>query len=130
MRLIPSVLILALLASAAVAKPPLREVREIDDQLMMIAIADEIRKTCSDIDARFLRGIAELNGLKSKAKSLGYSSEEIDEYATSKSEKARMRTKAETWLASQGVNVSDKAELCSFGKAQMAGGTYIGSLLR
>ena len=84
MRLIPSVLILALLASAAVAKPPLREVRDIDDQLMMIAIADEIRKTCSDIDARLLRGIAELNGLKSKAKSLGYSSEEIDEYATSR----------------------------------------------
>ena len=129
-RLIGAILAVSLGATAAMAKPPLRDVKEIDDTLMQIAIADEIRKTCDDISARMIRGLAQVNALESKAKSLGYSKDEIDDYVTSKSEKKRMRSKAEAWLASQGVNAKDDKALCAFGHAQIDKATYIGSLLR
>ena len=134
MRLIPSILfgltLSAVTVSPVLAKPHLREVREIDDVLMQIAIADEIRKTCDGISARMIRGLAQVNKLESRARDLGYSDQEIDAYVTSKSEKKRMRGKAEGWLASQGVNAKDSKALCKFGKQQMKSGTYIGSLLR
>lgn len=136
MRLIPTILTCAALAAPmaaptnALALPPLREVKEIDDTLMQIAIADEIRKTCGDISARMIRALAQINALESKAKKLGYSDSEIDDYVTSKSEKKRMRSKAEAWLTSQGVNSKDDKALCAFGKTQIAKDTYIGSLLR
>ena len=129
MRLIPTVLLCVALAVPAVAKPALRDVKEIDDTLMQIAIADEIRKSCSDISARMLRALGQVNALESKAKTLGYSDQEIDDYVTSKAEKKRMRAKAEAWLASQGVNAKDKKALCAFGHAQIDKKTYIGSLL-
>ncbi|WP_425070419.1 DUF5333 domain-containing protein [Sagittula sp. S175] len=129
MRLIPTVILCLAIAAPAMAKPALREVKEIDDTLMQIAIADEIRKSCDDIGARMLRALGQVSSLKSKAQSLGYSSAEIDEYVTSKAEKKRMRSKAEAWLASQGVNAKDDAALCAFGHAQIDKKTYIGSLL-
>lgn len=129
MRLIPAVLITLALTAPAQANPALRDVPEIDDTLMQIAIADEIRKSCDDISARMIRALAQVNQLQSKAKALGYSAEEIDDYVSSKAEKSRMRAKAEAWLAAQGVNAKDEAALCAFGRSQIAQQTYIGSLL-
>lgn len=130
MRLIPVLTLCLALAAPAFAKPHLREVPEIDDTLMQIAIADEIRKTCDDINARMIRAFAQVTQLESRAKSLGYSSDEIDDYVSSKSEKRRMREKASGWLAAQGVKADDDKALCAFGKAQIKNDTYIGSLLR
>lgn len=130
MRLLSIALICISLAAPAMAKPHLREVKEIDDALMQIAIADEIRKTCSGINARLIRALGQINQLEAKARSLGYSDGEIDDYVTSKSEKRRMRGKAEAWLAGQGVNAKDDKALCAFGEAQIQRKTYIGSLLR
>lgn len=130
MRLIPAVLALATLAAPVHAKPPLRDVAQIDNGLMAVAIADEIRKKCDGIDARMIRALSQLNTLKGMAKDMGYSNEEIDDYVTSKAEKERMRKKAETWLASQGVNAKDRAALCAFGKADIARGGPVGTFLR
>ncbi|MDJ0823300.1 MAG: DUF5333 domain-containing protein [Paracoccaceae bacterium] len=120
----------ASLALPAAAKPPLRDVAEIDDGLMAVAIADEIRKTCDDISARMFRAMATLSDLKSRAKSLGYSEEEIEDYVTSKAEKTRMRAKAEAFLADQGVDAKSDRELCRFGKKEIARTSDIGRLLR
>ena len=121
---------LTLVSSAALAKPPLREVSEVDDGVMHIAIADEIRKSCDDISARLIRAYSTLSSLKSLARDLGYSDEEIEDYVTSKDEKTRMRAKAERFLAANGVSADDTPGLCRFGKRQIQSQTEIGRLLR
>ncbi len=131
MRLIPIVCVsLCLAAAPAASRPPLSSVSEIDNGLMVIAIADEIRKRCDGINARMIRAVSRINGLKSKARALGYTDDEIDDYVTSKSEKARMRSKAEGYLAGQGVPRGDLQALCQFGRAQIRQGGSIGKLLR
>ncbi|MGP6085518.1 DUF5333 domain-containing protein [Antarctobacter jejuensis] len=130
MRLIPASILLIALAAPVAAKPPLREVAEIDNGLMAIAIADEIRKSCDDIQPRMIRAITQINALEQKARDLGYSKDEIDDYVTSKSEKARMRKKAESWLVSKGVNPNDRGALCQFGRDEIARGGAIGYFLR
>lgn len=132
MRLIPTVLLgLALAAPLPVlAKTPLRDVPQIDNGLMAIAIADEIRKTCDGISARLIRAYTRIEGLKSTARSMGYSDDEIDAYVSSTAEKKRMRAKAEAYLASKGVTADNDAQLCAFGEAEITRGTAIGLLLR
>ncbi|SHH25905.1 DUF5333 domain-containing protein [Marivita hallyeonensis] len=131
MRLLTTVILAAgLAATSAAAKPPLRDIAEIDDTIMVVAIADEIRKSCDDISPRLMRAYSTLSGLKALAREKGYSEEEVEDYVTSKSEKARMRAKAESFLAAQGVAVDDKAALCRFGKAQIQSQTKIGQLLK
>jgi hypothetical protein len=112
------------------AKPPLNQVSEIDDGLMTIAIADEIRKNCDGISARMIRALRQIKALETRAEALGYSEDEIDAYVNSASEKKRMRKKAEAYLASQGVAFDDTKALCSFGRAQIAEGGAIGFFLR
>jgi hypothetical protein len=118
------------LATTVSAKPPLREVKEIDDMVMVVAIADEIRKSCDGIGARLMRAYSTLNELKSLARDKGYTEDEVEDYVTSKTEKQRMRAKAERFLAGNGVNAGDKTALCSFGKRQMQSQTEIGRLLK
>ncbi len=130
MRLIPVVLIFLGAAQPLAAKAPLSQVSAIDDKLMEVAIADEIRKKCDGINARMIRGLARLNDLQDKALSMGYTKQEIDDYVTSKKEKRRMRGKAEAFLTAKGVNYKDRKALCSFGKAEIRRQTGIGTLLR
>lgn len=100
---------LALSAPAAFAKPHLRDVAKIDNSLMYLGIADELRKGCDNIGARMLRALNYVNSLKSEARKLGYSADEIEDYVTSKAEKRRMRAKATQYLKSKGVQPGDKA---------------------
>jgi hypothetical protein len=131
MRLLTAILIAALsVGGVASAKPPLREVAEIDDALMHVAIADAIRKSCDSINARLIRAYSELNRLKSIARDLGYTDDEVEAYVTSKAEKARMKDKAEQFLQANGVRPDDIPALCRFGQEQIQAQTLIGQLLR
>lgn len=131
MRLLTTTLAVTLFAATAgLAKPPLRDVAEIDNAVMVVAIADAIRKSCGDINARLIRAYTTLNSLKSEARARGYSDEEVEDYVTSKDEKARMKAKAERFLQANGVNPDDIPALCRFGKAQIRSQTGIGQLLR
>lgn len=131
MRIFVPLLTMAVLAgTAALAKPPLRDVTQIDNGVMTVAIADAIRKSCEDINPRLIRAYSALNALKSMAREKGYSDEEVEHYVTSKEEKARMKAKAERYLASQGVTLDDRPGLCRFGREQIAAETAIGRLLR
>lgn len=130
MRLILSSILCLSLALPASAKPPLREVAEIDDGLMAIAIADEIRKTCDGIGARMIRALTQIRELEKRARALGYSDDEINAYVKSEDEKKRMRKKAEAYLASQGVNPKDEDSLCRYGREQIASGGPVGYYLR
>ena len=131
MRILTALLIMTLsFAGAASAKPPLREVAEIDTGLMAVAIADAIRKSCDAIDARLIRAYTELNRLKAVARDRGYTAEEVEAYVTSKSEKDRMKDKAEQFLQANGVPPNDIPALCRFGQSQIQSQSQIGQLLR
>ena len=123
-------IIVVAIALPATARAPLRDVAEIDNTLMVIGIADEIRRRCDGIDARLLRAVRTLSALRSRARDLGYTAEEIEAYVSSDGEKARMRAKAEAWLAAQGVDADDTAQLCAFGAVQIDSEGVIGRLLR
>ncbi|NDV97887.1 DUF5333 domain-containing protein [Salipiger sp. PrR002] len=121
---------LGALPAAAQTKPPLGEVREIHDGLLAVGLADEIRKRCDNIGARMITAMTTLNALKNRARALGYSDEEIEDYVTSKAEKKQMRADGEAYMAARGVSPKDTAGLCRVGLDEIARGSAIGRLLR
>jgi hypothetical protein len=122
-------LMLAIPAMAA-GKPPLREVAQIDDRMLWVAIAIEISDRCDSIDPRTLRGLNYLWGIRSEAQKLGYSNAEIKAYVDSDAEKARMRGRGEDYVRAKGLNPENDADLCKLGQAEIAKGSQIGAFLR
>lgn len=116
--------------AVAGAKPPLREVKEIDDSLYYIAIANEISEYCPTISGRRLKAIGVMWGLRSKANQLGYSDAEIRAYVESDAEKARMRAKGEAYLAQNGVSYDDTETFCALGRREIERNSAIGVYLR
>lgn len=132
MRVMLTVVTVSMLASAGMsaALPPLREVKEIDDGLFAVAVADEIRKECPRISARMFRALSYINALESRAVDLGYSEKEIKAYVNSKEEKARMRARGEAYLKANGASYADPDSFCVLGHAEIEKGSRIGQLLR
>lgn len=120
----------ALAANSVAAKPPLREVAEIDNNMLSVALAIEISDKCDEINARTLKGLAYLNSLQSRAKALGYSRSEIKAYVNSSAEKARMRALGEAYVKSKGLNPAEPADLCRLGHAEIAAKSRAGVLLK
>ncbi len=78
-----TVLVLAavlMTAGATAAKPPLRDVAQVDDAVFDVAIADTIRKNCPDIAPRMIRAYALYRETRQLALSLGYTDAEIEAY--------------------------------------------------
>ncbi len=120
----------SLCASVALAKQPLSEVKIVNDGLLAVGIADEIRKNCPSISARMVKAFFYINELEDHAKELGYSEEEIDDYVSDKSEKAKMRARGEAYLKEQGVVESNPDTYCALGRAEIKKSSRIGALLR
>ncbi|MGI9367518.1 MAG: DUF5333 domain-containing protein [Ruegeria sp.] len=116
--------------TTALAKPPLREVKEIDDALYYIAIANEITEFCTSISGRRMKAIGVMWGLKSQANKLGYSDTEIRAYVESDAEKERMRAKGEAYLAKQGVTYEQPETFCALGRAEIERNSAVGVYLR
>ncbi len=125
-----AVLATVMTVSAAAAKPALKDVKEIDDKMLQVGLALEISEQCSQISARKVKGISFLWSVKSRANTLGYSDDEINAYRKSKANKARIRARAVTYVKSKGLDPKSAADLCTLGKAEIANGSVIGSLLR
>lgn len=121
---------LALVASSVSAKPLLRDVPEIDGTILAVGIADEIRKNCPKISARMFRALGVVNDLKTKARDLGYSDDEIDAYRKSDTEKARLKDKRRAYLTSAGVKPGEPETYCAVGADEIEKGGQIGALLR
>lgn len=115
---------------AAEAKPPLRDVKEIDNELYYIAIANEISEYCPSISGRRLKAISVMWGLRSKANKLGYSDTEIRSYVESDAEKDRMRAKGEAYLAQNGVSYENPTTFCTLGQKEIQRNSAIGVYLR
>ncbi|WP_286193625.1 DUF5333 domain-containing protein [Tropicibacter sp. R16_0] len=116
--------------ATAEAKPPLREVSEIDNELYYIAIANEIAEICDGISGRRMKAIGVMWGLRSKANKLGYSDDEIRAYVESDTEKARMRAKGESYLAANGAKYGKPETFCALGRTEINKNSAIGVYLR
>ena len=121
---------LVALAGNLSAKPALGEVEYITEGLIAAGIAYEISEVCGDIDARLIRGLTFLNGLKSHARGLGYTDAEIDAFTDDKAEQDRLEGIARARLASMGAVVGQPETYCTVGSAEISRGSTIGSLLR
>ncbi len=114
----------------AEAKPPLRDVKEIDNELYYIAIANEISEYCPSISGRRLKAIGVMWDLRSRANKLGYSDSEIRAYVDSDAEKDRMRAKGEAYLAQNGVSYENPNSFCTLGRKEIERNSAIGVYLR
>ena len=126
---IPAVVV-AMVATTSVAKPALRDVPAIDDALLAVGLADEIRKQCPKVSARFIKALRFVSGLRDKARDMGYTDAEIDAYRKSPKEKARFRAKGEAYLAANNVTVGNIESYCALGRAEIKKSSQIGALLR
>jgi hypothetical protein len=122
--------IVGLSAGAVQAKQNLRDIKKIDDAVFDVAVADKIRKECPEISARVLKALTLYRSVRSHARSLGFSEDDIKAYGDSDVEKARMRAKGEAYLRDRGVVASDPQSYCAVGRKEIQKSSRIGSLLR
>jgi len=127
---LPAAVLLVLFGTQAAALPPLEEVPAVRDGLVAAAIAYEIGRTCDGVDARLLRGVAFLEGLKGEARRLGYARGEIAEFIDDEAAKARLEADARAILRGKGAVPGDPQSYCAVGRAEIAAGSQIGRLLR
>lgn len=119
-----------LISSSAAAKPPLRDNAYINDQLFAAAVADELRKRCSSVEARMVKVRTDGLRLFNYALNQGYTRAEISDYLESKPDIARMEARRDAYLRSHGVRTGDEASYCRHAEREMAAGSLAGSLLR
>tara|TARA_Y100000385_G_C13002185_1_gene597772 strand:+ start:343 stop:822 length:480 start_codon:yes stop_codon:yes gene_type:complete len=129
MRIFLIATIAVFLATAAVANPPLREVRSINDGLLAVGLADEIRKNCGSISGRILRGIARLRSIHNSAKAMGYSNQEIKVFVDSRAEKNRLKARGKSYLNANGANLDNEASMCALGRKEIVKKSAVGTLL-
>lgn len=120
----------SLLPVAAVAKPSLRDVPQVENIIFAAAVAHEVSKNCRSIKERRMKALGMAWDLRSYANKLGYSDAEIRAYVESDSEKARMRAKGERYLKANGVDYGTPETFCVFGHAEIDKSSAIGALLR
>lgn len=128
-----SIVALTLIASLSVpalAKPSLRDVSVVEGGLFTISVADKIRRECGSISGRIFKARGKLKAMYAKAREMGYSEAEIEQYVNADAEKKRMRAKRDAYLRTQGVVKSDPATYCAAGRAEIGKSSQIGALLK
>lgn len=116
--------------SGAALASSLRDQKEVNDGLVIIAAADMIRKTCPTISARMLNAYGFMRSLKSIANDAGFSDRQIEAYVENKAEKARVEGIARAYLASQGVIPQVVETYCEVGRYEIERNSQIGVLLK
>lgn len=123
------VLSISLGAGAMAQQLNLRDVPQIDDGLFVVGIADQIRKKCPTISARFFRALGYLRDLEAQARALGYSEAEVERHLKSDVEKDRLRARAVKYMNARGYG-QDESGYCALGRSEIAQNSEIGALLR
>ena len=121
---------LTLAALPVSAQAGLAQERDINDGLLAVGLADEIRKNCDSISGRVFKALGYMSDLEDLALARGYSKAEIDAYVKSDVEKAKMRAVGEEYLAANGVDRVNPQTFCDLGRAEIAKGSLIGQFLR
>lgn len=119
-----------LTGAAAAQARSLAQEADINQRLMEMSVADEIRKRCDSISARIFAGLSLMRELEAKAMERGYSKAEIEAYVTDKEEKRKMRARADAYIRAHGAAPNDGPSLCVLGRDEIAKRSRIGALLR
>lgn len=125
-----AVLTVALAMAAPAAAQSLRDEVAFNEGLIAAFMAYEIGDKCDELEARMLRGIAFLEGLRDQVRDLGHSDAEIEAYLKDEAEKARLLEIVRARFRAMGGVEGDYATYCAVGRAEIAAGTQIGRLLR
>ena len=123
-------LMLGATAAAAQAAVPLAQEPHINQQLMAGAVGDAIRKSCPSISARMVTVYIKMKELENYARKAGYREAEVKVFLKDAGEKARIKGMAADYMAANGVIAGDVESYCTLGRAEIAKGSLIGSLLR
>ena len=118
------------LGAMAEVPVPLPQEAHINEQLIAGAEGDLIRKNCPAISARMLVVLDKLFALKSYAEAKGYTEAEVKAFLKDPDQKARVKGAAAEYLATQGAVAGDGESYCTVGRAEIAKGTLVGSLLQ
>lgn len=129
MRAIPAAILAMSLAAPVAANPPLRDNQAINDRLLVVGLANEIRKRCDSISGKLIKGVTTLRAIHRDAVAQGYSRSEIETYVDSDAEKDRMKARGRVWLAQRGAAPEDPETMCRVGREEIARNTAIGVLL-
>jgi len=108
----------------------LRADSEIFNGLFVMGIAHGIRDTCPTIDARMLRANSLALSLYNRARSMGFSRDEIRTFLRDDANKAELRAIVIAYYNQQGAQVEQPDTICALGLAEIAAGTPAGALLR
>jgi len=108
----------------------LRADSEIFNGLYVMGIAHGIRDTCPTIDARMLRANSLALTLYNRARSLGFSYDEVRAFLRDDEQKADLRAIVIAYYNSRGAQVEQPETICALGEAEIAAGTSAGALLR
>lgn len=134
MRMIPTTVLSAVLGLSLVlpshAANGLAGEKDINNGLLIAAVAEKIQRECGSIGGRLIRGRAYLNNLKDMATERGYSDAEVEAYIDNDVEKAKMRARRNAYFQSKGASNLDPDSLCVLGHAEIAKQSQIGQLLR
>lgn len=123
-------LMLGATAATAQAAVPLAQEPHINQQLMAGAVGDAIRKSCPSISARMVTVYFKMKELENYARKAGYREAEVKVFLKDAAEKARIKGMAADYMAANGVIEGDVESYCTLGRAEIAKGSLIGSLLR
>ena len=116
--------------SIANAKSLLIENENIWHELLQISVASKISEKCTSIEARKIKGLFALLQIKSVAKELGYTDNEINEFVSSEENKKKLKNETDVYLLDNGVDLNNVKTVCLFGQSEIDQETTIGSLLR
>jgi len=112
------------------AKSLLIENENIWHELLQISVASKISEKCTSIEARKIKGLFALLQIKSVAKELGYTDNEINEFVSSEENKKKLKNETDIYLLDNGVDLNNVKTVCLFGQSEIDQETTIGSLLR
>ncbi|MCC5969829.1 MAG: DUF5333 domain-containing protein [Pararhodobacter sp.] len=108
----------------------LRADTEIFNGLFVMGIAHGIRDTCPTIDARMLRANSLALSLYNRARSMGFSRDQIRSFLRDDDHKAELRAIVIEYYNQRGAQVEQPETICALGEAEIAAGTSAGALLR
>lgn len=117
-------------AATAAAETGLKNEQDINKGLLIMAVADKIRRACDEIGGRLFRARAFADTLEEVAMDRGYTSAEVDAYINDDEEKAKVRQRRNAYFQSKGASNLDPQSLCMLGRDEIARNTQIGHLLR
>ncbi|QGX98005.1 hypothetical protein EI983_06835 [Roseovarius faecimaris] len=130
MRMITPLVLVAALGVGTAASAGLQDETDLNNGLLVAAVAEKIQRECSTIGARMFRARAYANELKERAEARGYTMAEIEAYVDDSDEKRKMRERRNAYFKSKGASNLDPDSLCVLGHAEINKNSPVGQLLR